>query len=99
MAQQDLGFVESGMIVSYGSLLIELAPAGRRQVFIGLMNTFIGPTMLLPKFGGALVDAINAPVVFALCAPIAWAGMWAASRLPKTSGLEPEALKEDCGCS
>jgi MFS family permease len=92
------GAMQSGMLVAYGSLMLELAPGGRRQLFVAQMNTFLGPSMLLPMLGGALVDWINAPAVFAGCALFSWAGFRAASRLPETRGLPPEAFHEECGC-
>jgi MFS family permease len=88
------GAMHSGVIVAYASLLIELAPPGRRQGFIGLMNTFVGPSMIVPAIGGALVDVIGTPAVFALCSLIAWAGYRAATRLPEVRGLSPEGLIE-----
>src|SRR6185295_1054151 len=61
------GAMQSAMIVGFASLLIELAPHGRRHAFVSLMNSFLGVTMLLPALGGALVDWINPPVLFTLC--------------------------------
>jgi MFS family permease len=76
------GAAQSGMLIGYGSLVIELAPPGRRQAFVGLMNTFVGPTMLLPMIGGTIVDWINAPVMFAACAAAALITVRAAGKLP-----------------
>ena len=76
------GAAQSGMLIGYGSLLLELAPSGRRQRFVGLANTFVGPTMLLPMLGGAMVDRLNAPVLFALCTVLALIGYRAAGKLP-----------------
>uniref|UniRef100_A0A832I2R3 MFS transporter n=1 Tax=Eiseniibacteriota bacterium TaxID=2212470 RepID=A0A832I2R3_UNCEI len=102
VALESLAFVggamQSGMMVAYGSLLLELAPGGRRQLFVAQMNTFLGPSMLLPALGGALVDWFNAPVVFGLCALLAWTGHRAATGLPDQRGVPPEALSEECGC-
>jgi Na+/melibiose symporter-like transporter len=78
------GAAQSAILIGYGSLLIELAPEGRRHSFVGLTSTFLGPFMFLPMLGGALVDLVNAPVVFALCAVAALAGHQAARRLPDT---------------
>jgi MFS family permease len=76
------GATHSGLSVGFASLSIELAPAGERQAFVSLLNTFLGPTMLLPVLGGALLDATSAPVLFALCGILALAGVAAAAKLP-----------------
>jgi len=80
------GAIQSAMLIAFGSLVIELAPPGRRHAFVGLMNTFLGATMLLPIVGGALVDGFNAPTVFALCGLLAVFGHRAASGLPDPTG-------------
>jgi len=85
------GATQSGMGVGYASLMLLLAPPGRRQAFIGLINTFLGPTLLLPMLGGALVDWVNAPVLFALCAGVALIGVRAAWQLRDSRGLPAEA--------
>jgi MFS family permease len=78
------GAAQSALLVGYGSLLIELAPPGRRHSFVGLTSTFLGPFMFMPMLGGALVDRISAPGVFALCALAGIGGHVAARRLPDT---------------
>ena len=79
------GAAHSGLLVAYGSLVIELAPVGARQGFVSMINTFLGPTMLLPMLGGLVVDATNAPALFALCAGAGLIGFRAAARLPERS--------------
>ena len=76
------GAVSSGLIVGYAAAMIENAPLGQRQSFVSLMNTFVGPTMLLPMLGGFVVDAFNAPLLFLLCGIASIAGLRAVSRLP-----------------
>jgi Na+/melibiose symporter-like transporter len=77
------GAAQSGMLVGYASLVLELAPLDRRQSFVSLANTFIGPTMLLPVLGGALVDWTSPPVLFGLCGAAGLFGFRAATRLPR----------------
>lgn len=93
------GIVQSALNVGYGSLMIELAPAGSRQSFVSLLNTFLGPTMLLPALGGAVVDAASAPVLFAACGVVALIGARSAWRLPRRRHVEPapeiEALQPE----
>jgi hypothetical protein len=78
------GAAQSGMAVGYSSLMLLLAPPGRRQAFVGLINTFLGPFMLLPTLGGLLVDHLGAPAVFALCSGIGLVGIRAAWKLRDT---------------
>ncbi len=72
------GAAQSGMLVGYASLVLELAPREGRQSFVALANTLVAPTLLLPLLGGALVDWINAPVVFGLCGVAGLVGFRAA---------------------
>ena len=76
------GAALSGMIVGYASLVLITAPPGRRQTHLAIMHSFLGPTLLLPALGGALVDATRPPVLFALGGAAALLGWRAASRLP-----------------
>lgn len=78
------GAAQAGISVAYGSLVIQLAPGGRRQAFVTLANTFVAPSMLLPAVGGALLDRTSAPVVFALAGLGALWGTRSATRLPET---------------
>jgi hypothetical protein len=82
------GAAHSGLIVGYASLVIGAAPIGQRQAFVSLMNTFVGIPMLLPVVGGALVDLINAPTVFALCGVASLVGVRAALRLPEAPAAQ-----------
>lgn len=81
------GAAQSATVAGYSSLMLTLAPPGRRQAFIGLINTFLGPLMLLPMLGGWVVDWVNAPALFALCAVAALVGVRAAWRLPAARAL------------
>jgi MFS family permease len=71
--------------MSYSGLMLELAPEGDRPMFIGLLNTVLALSMVLPPLAGALVDRIGAPAVFALCALGAIPCHLAARRLPRTA--------------
>jgi len=84
------GAVHSALGVGFASLSIELAPAGERQAFVSLLNTFVGPTMLLPMLGGALLDRTNAPLVFGVCGAVAFIGARAALGLPPHGTRAPE---------
>jgi hypothetical protein len=85
------GAVHSALNVGYASLSIELAPAGERQPYVSLLNTFVGPTMLLPAVGGLLVDVANAPALFAIVGVLAFASVRSAARLPGPRELAAHA--------
>lgn len=90
------GAAQAGILVAFGSLLIGLAPKGRRQMFVSVMLTFLGVTTLLPMLGGAFVDAFGAPLLFAVCGVTTLAGASQLARLPESRGLDEGAL---AGCS
>lgn len=85
------GAVASGLSVGFNAMVIQLAPAGRRQAYVSLMHTFLGPTMLFPAIAGAIVDASSAPVVFGLCALAGIVGYRAATALPAAVAEAPVA--------
>ena len=82
------GAAYCGITVGFNALVIEMAPAGNRQSFVSLMSTFLGPTLLLPALGGAIADATNAPVLFALWGVTGLVGFRAAAGLPARRGGE-----------
>lgn len=83
-----VGATVSGTNIGFQSLLLAIAPAARRPSYVGLMNSFIGPFMLLPAGAGWLSD-VSAPfVVFTGAlgsAGLAWA---LAARLPQGVAVE-----------
>jgi hypothetical protein len=89
------GAAQSATVAGYSSLMLLLAPPGRRLAFIGLINTFLGPLMLLPMLGGLLVDWLDAPTLFALCSAAGLVGVRAAWRLSAARG--PAAELPDAG--
>lgn len=90
------GAAQAGILVAFGSLLIGLAPRGRRQMFVSVMLTFLGVTTLLPILGGAFVDAFGAPLLFAVCGVTTLVGASRLAQLPESRGLDEVAM---AGCS
>lgn len=86
------GAAQAGILVAFGSLLISLAPGGRRQVFVSVMLTFLGITTLLPMLGGAFVDAFGAPPLFVACGVTTLTGAMRLARLPEQRGIDDGAL-------
>jgi hypothetical protein len=84
-----VGAAVSGTNIGFQSLLLAIAPAARRPSYVGLMNSFVGPFMLLPAFAGWLSD-ITAPAVVFLGAVASAALAWGlAARLPQSAAAEP----------
>jgi hypothetical protein len=77
-----VGATVSGTNIGYQSLLLAIAPVARRPSYVGLMNSFVGPAMLLPALGGWVADATRPEIVFALSFVAALAAIGLAARLP-----------------
>lgn len=85
------GASQSGTVMSYSSLMLELAPKDDRPMFIGLLNTVLALSLVVPPIVGAMVDRFGAPLVFALCALAAVPCHLAARRLPRPAHAAAEA--------
>ncbi len=78
-----VGAAVSGTNIGYQSLLLAIAPAARRPSYVGLMNSFLGPFMLLPALAGVLADWTGPLVVFAAALVAAGAAFLLSARLPQ----------------
>jgi len=78
-----VGAAVSGTNIGYQSLLLAIAPAARRPSYVGLMNSFLGPFMLLPALAGILADWTGPVVVFAVALAAAGAAFLVTARLPQ----------------
>jgi hypothetical protein len=83
-----VGAAVSGTNIGFQSLLLAIAPAARRPSYVGLMNSFIGPFMLLPAGAGWLSDATAPAVVFLGAVGAAGGAWWLAARLPQGVAVE-----------
>ncbi len=79
-----VGAAVSGTNIGYQSLLLAIAPAARRPSYVGLMNSFLGPFMLLPALAGLLADWTGPLVVFAAALVAAGAAFMLSARLPQS---------------
>jgi len=78
-----VGATVSGVNIGYQSLLLAIAPVARRPSYVGLMNSFVGPAMVLPVVGGLVADATRPEAVFALSLVAALVAVALAARLPE----------------
>ena len=71
----------SGML-GYFNYTLEIAPAGQRPTYIGLLNTISGVLVVLPTIGGGLLRISSYGVLFALTAAILIVAHALSLRLP-----------------
>jgi MFS family permease len=75
------GFVRSGRFVANHTYLLESAPADRRPLYVGFMNSLSFPFMLSPILGGVIVETLGYRALFAMGLLAAVANTVASGRL------------------
>lgn len=82
-----IGVVQSGMILGYMNALIRISPAERRPLYVGLMNTLLGPMILgLALAGGGIVEFISYTPMFAISSAAALLALLSVRRLKALNG-------------
>ena len=61
-----VGFAMSGLRLGHNNYMLDLAPETERPMYLGFMNTFIAPVMLLSAVGGFVVEYTSYEVLFAV---------------------------------
>jgi len=61
-----IGMNLNGLFIGQTNLLLEIAPGGKRATYIGVTNTAIGLTTLLPLLGGYIIQRTSYTVAFSL---------------------------------
>ena len=59
-----IGAFYSGIRTGYHSFLLAIAPAKERPTYVGMMNTFIAPTLLFSGIGGLMLDVTSFPILY-----------------------------------
>jgi len=82
-----LVFVAAGMagsanMVGFMNYVLEIAPAGERSTYVGLVNTLGGLLILAPLVAGWLVQVASYEILFAVCLGLAMLGLLFALRRP-----------------
>jgi MFS family permease len=75
------GVRESGIGIAGQSLLLEIAPANERSLYLGFTNTFLGFVLFLASFSGFLVETIGFTGLFVVTLVAYWLALNAATRL------------------
>lgn len=61
-----LGAFYSGIRTGYHSFLLAIAPETERPTYVGMMNTFIAPTLLFSGVGGLILDVTSFPTLYGI---------------------------------
>ncbi len=61
-----LGFMQSSWVLGFFNYLLEIAPADRRPMYVGLGNTVMGVMTLVPTLGGWLLQSTSYTVLFGI---------------------------------
>ena len=59
-----LGFTLSGIRLGYSNYMLDVSPEAERPTYLGFMNTFLAPVLLLSSVGGFLIERTSYEVLF-----------------------------------
>lgn len=59
-----IGFTLSGISLGYANYMLDVSPEAERPTYLGFMNTFIAPVMLLSSVGGFVIERTSYEVLF-----------------------------------
>jgi MFS family permease len=59
-----LGFALSGIRLGHTNYMLDVSPEAERPTYLGFMNTFIAPVLLLSAVGGLLIEKTSYEVLF-----------------------------------
>ncbi len=54
-----LGATISGLDIGYMNYLLEIAPEDKRPIYVGFLNTVVGPTIFLSAVGGLIIQIFS----------------------------------------
>jgi MFS family permease len=80
------GAILAGDMIGWMNLLLALAPAGRRPLYVSLQGTLLLPANLLPLLGGVALNVVPYPAFFAAVAAAFAASFWLVSRVDEAVG-------------
>ncbi len=75
------GLARTSINIAGNTLLLNIAPATQRTLYIGLANTLLGIFTAIPAFGGLLVDHLGFEALFLLAGAVAICALWLAAGL------------------
>jgi MFS family permease len=82
------GLRESGIGVVGNSLLLDIAPAGRGPLYVGVAHSVLGLVLLLTAGSGLLVGGLGYLALFGLAALTHLAALWEALRMREAASAD-----------
>jgi len=61
-----LGATISGVEIGYTNYLLQIAPEERRPIYVGFLNTVVGPTIFLSAVGGLIIQVFSFTFLYVL---------------------------------
>lgn len=61
-----LGATISGADIGYTNYLLQIAPEERRPIYVGFLNTVVGPTIFLSAVGGLIIQVFSFTCLYVL---------------------------------
>jgi MFS family permease len=76
-----IGFALSGIALGYTNYILDISPDSERPTYLGFMNTFLAPVLLLSTVGGLIIERTSYEVLFASVIAAGLAALLLALRL------------------
>ena len=87
----------TGIWMAKNNYALEVAPVVRRPTYIGILNTSLAFSMLLPVLGGVVVDATSFTVLFAITIGVTVPSFILAKGLAEPRGEAGQAVLDSMG--
>ena len=94
-----LGATMSGMDMGYTNYLLEIAPEEKRPIYVGFLNTIVGPTIFLSAVGGLFIQVFSFAFLYSLVFLISIGSIFLSLSLGAKRPLNPWTLYVDVGVS
>jgi len=85
-----VGASQSAVRIGGVNLVLDLAPAGERPLYVGFTNTVVGMVLLLSSVGGVIVHVVGYRALFGLALGMGAVALWIARRLEEPRALPPD---------
>lgn len=78
-----MGLVEGSFILGFFNYILDIAPPGKRPVYVGLNNTLAGILVFVPPLGGFVLEHASYSVLFILAAAGVFVGCLLSMRMTR----------------